>query len=739
MTSTFSSGQKRKRSYSEPLSTARDRRIIETDHVDHIERITPAARVRRRSMEQSDSKKNSRLTPVSSPNTSITRRWHRSESLWTHHYQTEIPLSCSSINVITTESKKSMQNHMNDIRVDMWPKAGSTDHLKGMGNVKREGGGYSDHIHHESKAGTRNVSRIRKLKRATADQLYATSPPPSDKKDSEAVLLVFSPTLKRTGRKTNVSFYLVISSAIMVLLLLFMPIFVEDLRNTFERVRAANLSFIFQSTGKCASFAALTDSDDILGTLSPTVFLSAGKNISELKWHMPVQHEDLMATRRGEMREVVTEMAADADRNSQPFHTNSMLSSDNEGINCRLAERDRKSPDNLSTLNHIKEFAAENCEVSRLASLGLSKNEFHHPSPSVLETSRAVSSDGSKDISSTPSVDCLTVGTDKSSYSSVSDPTTSIASLMTGIFTPSTEMNRDIFENTDTNVTDEVANTTDDTEANSAHCVMSPNRSGMPSRVGEEEMMIRLKSARARARNTFALEDTDAKGGRSDHQHYGVDYAVWPRGGRVARPGVAVSVSGASVTLTSPPHVLSLGPLKRIQHKLHLDGVADESIIISTELSSRSAGGYSEGNAPVHDLRSNCFIFSGSIGSATVIMHSQVNVSALQIVYYNAPYSREIDTGDGGADLGSSAPKTFTVTGWSSDPTQTVSSKLIGHDLGTYEYVHTEEGADELQTFLIAERKTPLKAVTVSVLSNHGADYTSLCRVKIRGTLFPSR
>jgi Sad1 / UNC-like C-terminal len=734
MTSTFSSGQKRKRSYSEPLSTARDRRIIETDHVDHIERITPAARVRRRSMEPSDSKKNSRLAPVSSPNTSITRRWHRSESLWTHHYQTEIPLSCSSINVITTESRKSRQNHMDDIRVDMWPKAGSTDHLKGMGNGKREGGGYTDHIHHESKAGTRNVPRIRKLKKATADQLHASSPSPSDNKDSEAVLVF--PTLKMTGRKTYVSFYFVISSAIMVLLLLFMPLLVEDMRNTFGRVRAANLSFIFQSTGKCASFAALTDSDDILGTLSPTVFLSAGKNTSESKWHIPVLHEDLMPTRRGEMREMVTEMVADSDRNSQPIQTDSMLSSDNEGISYRLAERDRNLQDKLSSLNHIKEFAAESSEVSRLASLGLSKNEFHHPS--VTEASQTVSSDGSNDISSTPSVDCLTEGTDKSSYLSVSAPTTSIASLMTDIFTPSTEMNRDIAANTDTNVTDEVVNTTDDTEVDSAHCVMSPNRSGMPSGVGEEEMMPRLKSASARARYTLTLEDADDKGGRSDHYHYGVDYAVWPRGGRVARPGVAVSISGASLTLTSPPHVLSLGPLKRIQHKLHLDGVADESIIISTELSSRSAGGYSGGNAPVHDLRSNCFIFSGSIGSATVIMHSQVNVSALQIVSYNAPYSREIDTGDRSADLESSAPKTFTVTGWSSDPTQTVSSKLIGHDLGTFEYVRTEEGADELQTFLIGERKTPLKAVTVSVLSNHGADYTSLCRVKIRGTLLPS-
>ena len=69
-------------------------------------------------------------------------------------------------------------------------------------------------------------------------------------------------------------------------------------------------------------------------------------------------------------------------------------------------------------------------------------------------------------------------------------------------------------------------------------------------------MMTRLKSVRAKARNTGTLQDTDGKGGRSGHHHYGVEYAVWQRGGRVARPGVAVSASGETVTHTSPPHVL---------------------------------------------------------------------------------------------------------------------------------------------------------------------------------------
>lgn len=207
----------------------------------------------------------------------------------------------------------------------------------------------------------------------------------------------------------------------------------------------------------------------------------------------------------------------------------------------------------------------------------------------------------------------------------------------------------------------------------------------------------------------------------------------------MARPGVAVSASGETVTLTSPPHVLSLGTLKRIQHRLHLDGIADESVIISTELSSRTVGGYIESSREVQDLRSNCFIFSGSIGSATIIMHSHVNVSAVQIVLYNAPYSSEVDTEGMSEDLGSSAPRAFTLTGWSSDPTQTASPKLTGHDLGTYEYVHSKDGADEVQTFVVAERKNALKAVTVSVLSNHGADYTSLCRVKVLGNLSPSQ
>jgi hypothetical protein len=85
----------------------------------------------------------------------------------------------------------------------MWPKAGSADHREGMATAKRESGGYSDHMHHESKAGTHNVPRIRKLKKAT------TVDQPSDNKSSEAeAVFISSPTLKRTGRKINITSYL---------------------------------------------------------------------------------------------------------------------------------------------------------------------------------------------------------------------------------------------------------------------------------------------------------------------------------------------------------------------------------------------------------------------------------------------------------------------------------------------------------------------------------------------------
>lgn len=512
MTSTFSSGQKRKRSFSEPLSMAQNRRITESDHVDQIERITPAARGRRRSMEPPDSKKKPRLTPASSSNGSITRRWHRSESPWTHHYQTEIPLSCSSINVITAESDKSEHNQMNDIRLDIWPKAGTADHQKGMGNMKREGGGYSEHIHFEPKAGTRNVPRIRELKKVTADLHHAN--PSSDSKSIEAVSASL-PTLKRTGRKTNLSFYLVISSAIVVLLLLFMPTLVKNLSESFHNVRAANLSYISQFTEKCAaSFVALADGDsgDILGKLSHKVFFNAGKNISESKLCVPEQHENLIPVQLDTINEIVTDDGV----NSLPIQTVSVLSSDVEveDTTNRNIEAESNLSDNLSSSELNKLLADENNGVSKLESVGYSEDAFILPL--VLETDQTDASVTSDDIPNIPSIDGLTVGIDKSSHQSDSAPVTPTASLTSDSSTPSLITIRDIDSNTDTNITDELVSTTDDRIDSNAHDDTSPIRSEGSIDRGEVEPLHRLNPVKAHSKGKETLQDTDGKGNNPD-------------------------------------------------------------------------------------------------------------------------------------------------------------------------------------------------------------------------------
>ena len=484
---------------------ARDRRITESVHVDQIERITPAARVRRRSMEPSDRSKISRLTPVSSPNRSIVRRWHRSESPWTHHYQTEIPLSCSLTNVMTAESNKSRHSQMNEVRIDMWPKAGATDHQKGLGNVKREGGGYSNHIRDESKA-KQNTPRIKKLRKATADLIHASSS--SDNKNSVAVSACVPP-LKKIDRKKNLSFCLVISSVVVLLLLLFIPTLALDLTDSFKKIRAANLSFVFQYADNCASVAAPAGSDDILGNLSPGVFFDAEKNCSAPKLHVPVQHESLIPSRLDEMKEIL----GDTGSNSVPVHRVSMPFSDIEVTRDRQAETDRNLPDNLSSSKSIELIKVENSEVSsRLECLGCSKDEFRLAS--VLETKKTVTSDGSVDISNTPSADGLTVDIKKPSDSSASAHTSSIASHVSDGVKHPTEKNRDIGSNTDP----AVSGKNHGREVDSDHGDPSPPRSDSPSDVGLEEAVSRVKSARAHSKNKNkskgALQDTEGKEGR---------------------------------------------------------------------------------------------------------------------------------------------------------------------------------------------------------------------------------
>ena len=85
---------------------------------------------------------------------------------------------------------------------------------------------------------------------------------------------------------------------------------------------------------------------------------------------------------------------------------------------------------------------------------------------------------------------------------------------------------------------------------------------------------------------------------------------------------------------------------------------------------------------------------------------------------------------------GSSAPHHLRLTGWLSDPTH--DKAAVSVDLGTYLYVLPTTEEEEVQTFPLRDVKGerhPLKAVTVSVLSNHGATYTTMCRVRVLGEL----
>ena len=215
-------------------------------------------------------------------------------------------------------------------------------------------------------------------------------------------------------------------------------------------------------------------------------------------------------------------------------------------------------------------------------------------------------------------------------------------------------------------------------------------------------------------------------------QYLDLDYAVWPRGGRVVPPGETASLFGENIGLTSPPYVLSLGPLKRLRYQLHLNREAsDESVLIS-----HSSGANERGEK----ARYSCYAFAGSAGSATVTMHSPVRVSAVQIAHRPRP------TGKGGY---SSAPKQIRLIGWTELPSSI--PHIEGIDLGvfTYEILRDEEDNDGLQTFHLLSTNSilldgtvqirsvpPLKAVTVLILSNYGdPNFSSICRIKVLGQL----
>ena len=208
------------------------------------------------------------------------------------------------------------------------------------------------------------------------------------------------------------------------------------------------------------------------------------------------------------------------------------------------------------------------------------------------------------------------------------------------------------------------------------------------------------------------------RGGLVRLNYLDLDYAVWPRGGRVMPPGVYTKYFGETLALTSPPYILSLGPLKRLRYKLHLDREgADENVLIS----------HSSGREQEEGGQYSCFSLAGSSGTATVTMHSLVKVSAVQIIY-----RMKAD----GKDKGASAPKVIRLIGWTEVPSS--STQTEGIDLGvfTYKLAKDTEEDDGMQTFALKDSVPPLRAVTVRVLSNYGdKGHTNICRVKVMGHL----
>lgn len=184
---------------------------------------------------------------------------------------------------------------------------------------------------------------------------------------------------------------------------------------------------------------------------------------------------------------------------------------------------------------------------------------------------------------------------------------------------------------------------------------------------GRMEKMARaqfLARARLEAETNEAMGGQEEKKGRltdetdrsndivgGSPQNMDLDYAVWPRGGRVVSPRISVkSIEGTPQVLTSAPYALSLSAMRRLRWKLRLDtNVAntDENVLISH---SNSIGRLRNGE----DSTSNCYSFAGSIGNVTVVMHSLVLVSKVQLLYQDM----EKD----------STPKQIKLIGWATDP-----------------------------------------------------------------------
>ena len=206
-----------------------------------------------------------------------------------------------------------------------------------------------------------------------------------------------------------------------------------------------------------------------------------------------------------------------------------------------------------------------------------------------------------------------------------------------------------------------------------------------------------------------------------------LDYAVWPRGGRVIPPGQIISMSGKAVVLTSLPYVLSQGVLKRFRHKFRLEKESSDASVLISHVAEMSGG--------VEKDEFKCYSFKGDKGNVTVTMHSAIRVSHIQILHSPKNSNQ------------SNAPKKIKIIGWPEKPSSSM-SVIEGQDIGTFEYKVNENKGEisYLQTFPISssipkgmelnEYVREFKAITVYVLSNHGdVTHTSICRIKILGEL----
>lgn len=274
-------------------------------------------------------------------------------------------------------------------------------------------------------------------------------------------------------------------------------------------------------------------------------------------------------------------------------------------------------------------------------------------------------------------------------------------------------------------------------------------------------------------------------------------------------PNLELTPKITTLTLTSPAYALSLGPLKRFRYLLHLGPhIADESILISHSNNNNNNKNEGKVGGRVND-HSNCYEINGQSGTVTIVLHSLVHISAIQIYHHIYKHDRMDNTDNNvhnpkskpnpnansnansnanpnanlntNPDIDGSALKRFRVIGWPSDPSNPnpnpSGNALEGIDVGTFEFkipmsddghsndnnenntdnddnesndnsdnIENDENKDsnigsKLQNFLpqYQPESNPsipsIKAITIQVLSNHGASHTSLCRVKVLGVL----